>query len=105
MSAARVLLWQVRCHLQAGQGETAAMNAETAQRPGGFGDTSRRSRRRGTQAGAAVLATVAVAGLLAATADARPPSGGNTVFVHSAGSGQLSRGGGVFRGVGGGGGR
>jgi hypothetical protein len=76
------------------------MNAETAQRPGGFGDTSRRSRRRGTQAGAAVLATVAVAGLLAATADARPPSGGNTVFVHSAGSGELSGGRLILRGVG-----
>jgi hypothetical protein len=81
------------------------MFGDTAQRSGGLGEEGRRSGRRRRGAGrsirAAGLAALAAAGLLAATASGSPPpSGGATVFVHSATSGELGGGRLILHGVG-----
>jgi hypothetical protein len=76
------------------------MFTDTGQRSRSSGETGRRSRRRGRRSGAALLAAMAVSGLLATTASgAQPPSGGATMFTHSAAGGELRGGRLILHGV------
>ena len=84
-------------HLYPAKERQAAMIGETEQRFASFGETRRRSPRRGRRARAARwtggLAAVVAAGLLAAApAGAQAPPRDARVFVHSAKSGELSGG-------------
>jgi hypothetical protein len=86
MSASDVLLSGTTDPIAAAERRQRAVFSDTEQASGRVGETRGRF-------GAAVLAAVAAAGLWAATASGtQPPAGGATMFVHSAGSGELRNG-------------